>query len=318
MLGKNKKISAREKMLVLLLVFVAIGVGFYTLYSTLQEERTELESQYSLLESERLRILEYNKGTGEEGEEGESGGIIDIVSIVEEKEAEVASVYKRVPNDLSSSIEFENIFLGWIKGRDVQVKSFAFTKQTRESLSFPEPKSATIVSSDLKETADAIDQLDGVVNREPDAPKPPSKEGDDGKDTPEKEKSPEIFRASFTYNLELPLNEYTRLLDKINDLSEFYHLESSDFTPGEGGKGIAVFTIKAYAYDKPDRYKEVVVAIDDFGDDEPVFDEAPPQEEEDLDFLIEDPLDDIIEDDDELVEGEENTSPEIEGTENNE
>lgn len=315
MLEKIKKISAREKMLVLLLVFVAIGVGLYALYSTLQEERTELESQYSLLESERLRILEYNKSTGEEGEEGD--GIIDIVSIVEEKEAEVASVYKRVPNDLSSSIEFENIFLGWIKGRDVQVKSFAFTKQTRESLSFPEPKSATIISSDLKKTADAIDQLDGVVNREPGVQEPPSKEGD-GKDTPKKEKSPEIFRASFTYNLELPLNEYTRLLDKINDLSEFYHLESSNFTPGEGGKGIAVFTIKAYAYDKPDRYKEEVVAIDDFGDDEPVFDEAPIPPEEDLDFLIEDPLDDIIEDDDELVEGEENTSPEVEGTENNE
>ena len=43
MLEKIKKISAREKMLVLLLVFVAIGVGLYTLYSTLQEERTELE-----------------------------------------------------------------------------------------------------------------------------------------------------------------------------------------------------------------------------------------------------------------------------------
>lgn len=243
-MNKLRKISERDKVLLLILLFVILFAGMFQVYSKVQEKRVVLDNEFASLEIQRKLAVESKMD------------LAKMEVLLDAKLVEIEEIYTKVPDDISSSIGFETLFLGWLSGRNVKVDSFSYTKPESVRVEFastivPEE----VVVSGLGTIANQLDDLANIekdedvennVETEPEAPiETPVIEGE----------PPVIMAGTYNYKLELSKYEYTRLLDKINNESEFYQLQATEFTLREDGTGSGIFSIKVFAYDKPERFK---------------------------------------------------------------
>lgn len=255
MKDKLKKITERDKVILVIFAFFLAFAGLYLLHGKVQEERIALEQEGSILEEKRKIALE--SGMALEG----------LEKLIKAKGEELAEIYRRVPDDISNSIEFEQLFLGWIKGRNVKVESFSYTKPITERVVMPNinenPENQGGESNPLDLIASQVDNLNGL---------PSSQEYEEEDDTDSQSEYfledeapvttnsqveiPPIMVSKYSYQLQLSRYEYTRLLDKINNESEFYHIQSTEFNEAEDGIGRATLNINVYAYSKPASYKK--------------------------------------------------------------
>lgn len=253
MKNKIKEITSRDKAILVIFIFFLIFAGMYVLHGNLQEEKTVLQGEHSILETKRKTALESKM---------ELKGLEKILGA---KKEEMEGIYSKVPDNIHSSIDFETLFLGWIDGRNVKVQSFAYAKPMPERVIF-ENKDLEFDDSEngdpLGIIAGEVDNLQGVAPENegtPEEPVVPNEDIEEGDETPPETtpqvEAPSIDFARFSYKLELSRYEYTRLLDKVNNKSEFYHLESTDFNESDEGPGNATFDIKVYAFSKPKNAK---------------------------------------------------------------
>lgn len=248
MKNQLKKMSDRDKIILTIFAFFIAFAGLYLLHGKFQEEKAMLQQENEVLEQKRIAALK-NKAE-----------IEGLEKLRDAKKVETLEIYSKVPNDVTSSIEFERLFLGWINGRNVKVVSFSYDGPSTEVVSFPQDsENEDVATADgLQSAADQIDALNGVYDDEEEEPSEPEEsvtppsDDDEEADTPsEPETPPAIDVSKYSYKLELSRYEYTRLLDKINNKSEFYHLKATDFTQPDEGPGQATLIVSVYAYDKP-------------------------------------------------------------------
>ena len=261
MKDKIKEMTSRDKVILVVFLFFLVFAGMYMMNGKLQEKKVELQTDNSALEIKRKIALESKME------------IDGIELILNAKKEEIGAIYSKVPDNIYTSIDFETLFLGWIEGRNVEVDSFSYKQPESERVVFDETSSSNPeddLGDPLNIIAEEVDELEGVVSDddfieedgtggvESDLDIGDADDFDDSAAGEMEETSPESAGLSInfsTYNYELTLTryEYTRLLDKINDKSEFYQLEKSEFREDEDGsvRGRGTFNIKVYSYNKP-------------------------------------------------------------------
>lgn len=245
---KFQTMSERDKMLLILLLFVAILAGLFSLNTSIRTKQEELTIENEGLKSQETLVKESTMD------------IADTEAEIETKFERIKELYTKVPDNIESSIDFETMFLDWIKGRNVRVDTFSYGKPETVRVEFgPEIDQGVVEEDKLGSVAGQLDGMEGsgdVDYSEETPSETPEDTGDTGETPSGTDSVPSIMAASFNYKLELSRYEYTRLLDKISQMSEFYQLQSAEFSVSDEGVGSGTLSIRVYSFDKPDRFKE--------------------------------------------------------------
>lgn len=247
---KFQTMSERDKMLLVLLLFVAILAGLFSLNTSIQTKQEELIIENEGLKNQETLVKESTMD------------IADTEVEIETKFEKIKELYTKVPDNIESPIDFETMFLEWIKGRNVRVDTFTYGKPETVRVEFgSENEQIDIEEDKLGSVAGQLDGMEGsgdVDYSEETPSETPETPEDTGEavETPSETSVPSIMAASFNYKLELSRYEYTRLLDKISQMSEFYQLQSTEFSVSDEGVGSGVLSVRVYSFDKPERFKE--------------------------------------------------------------
>lgn len=241
---KFQTMSERDKMLLVLLLFVAILAGLFSLNTSIQTKQEELTIENEGLKSQETLVKESTMD------------IADTEAEIETKFERIKELYTKVPDNIDSPIDFETMFLDWIKGRNVRVDTFTYGKPETVRVEFGSENNQEIIEEDkLGSVAGQLDGMEGSGDVDY-SEETPSDNPEDTGETPSDTVVPSIMAASFNYKLELSRYEYTRLLDKISQMSEFYQLQSTEFSVSDEGVGSGVLSVRVYSFNKPERFKE--------------------------------------------------------------
>lgn len=240
--------SERDKMLLVLLLFVAILAGLFSLNTSIQTKQEELTIENEGLKSQEALVKESTMD------------IANTEAEIETKFERIKELYTKVPDNIESPIDFETMFLDWIKGRNVRVDTFTYGKPETVRVEFSSENDQGVIEEDkLGSVAGQLDGMEGsgdVDYSEETPTETPEGTGETGETPSDTVSVPSIMAASFNYKLELSRYEYTRLLDKISQMSEFYQLQSTEFSVSDEGVGSGVLSIRVYSFNKPERFKE--------------------------------------------------------------
>lgn len=241
---KFQRMSDRDKMLLVLLLFVAILAGLFSLNTSIRTKQEELTIENEGLKSQEALVKESTMD------------IADTEVEIETKFEKIKELYTKVPDNIESPIDFETMFLDWIKGRNVRVDTFTYGKPETVRVEFGSENEQGVIEEDkLGSVAGQLDGMEGSGDVDYSEETPSENPGETG-ETPSETSVPSIMAASFNYKLELSRYEYTRLLDKISQMSEFYQLQATEFSVSDEGVGSGVLTVRVYSFDKPERFKE--------------------------------------------------------------
>lgn len=244
---KFQTMSGRDKTLLVLLLFVAILAGLFSLNTSIQTKQEELTIENEGLKRQETLVKESTMD------------IADTEVEIETKFEKIKELYTKVPDNIESPIDFETMFLDWIKGRNVRVDTFTYGKPETVRVEFGSENEQGVVEEDkLGSVAGQLDGMEGSgdVDYSEETPSETPEDTGEAVETPSETSVPSIMAASFNYKLELSRYEYTRLLDKISQMSEFYQLQSTEFSVSDEGVGSGVLSVRVYSFDKPERFKE--------------------------------------------------------------
>ena len=231
LLAQIRGMSTRDKMLIVTLVFLLILAGFYVGYKKIEEDHTMLADKNAALIVQKDTATATVLAIGEYEEQ------------LSEKTEEVEVLYSEVSDHTLTPVAFEKVFLGWISNREINVTSFSYTEPAVQSVSYSAESTSTYPMEDYAQTFDTYsDDYEEVESESVDLSAQEA-----------------ILSSTYNYSMELSKYEYTRLLDKINDLPSFVTLKSTSFTESEFGDsspGTASVTIIIYSYDKPKVFQQ--------------------------------------------------------------
>ena len=262
-MGALKNVSSRDKILLVVLVFIGVFTGIYFLHTSVSEKGESLKSANGSLEQQRLVMS------------STISKIKDSEKKLETKVKDTEDYYNQFSDNYDTPKEFERVFLGWLNGRDISVNSFAYSEPVsldlvydeKEEVLHPMKENALLIDGEevVKVGEDGKPQVDDTYKPEDD----PAVIQDGDVDEDEKPAEPvvpdvskedkevySVLKSSYVYSLTLSKYEYTRLVDLINEYSKFIYLESSSFAEPDGQAPIGNFAITVYSYDKPEMFEQ--------------------------------------------------------------
>lgn len=234
---KWKNLSKRDQLSLVILVFLLVFAGLYFGITGAKETLEVLEEENSVLVQQQDLV----------------NGLLRVIPKMEEDYDEnrefLKKNYATIHQLNDSPIAFEEMFLEWLNGHQVKIDSFSVT----------EPALIPLKVDVAEEELDPYQQSVATLNGEEVETGQDENEGAPiGEQNSEEEVVYNALKQTYTYELTITEAVYQYLLDNLNNLSDYYYLESSTFTyDAEKPKwGVATLAIDVYLYDRPDEFKK--------------------------------------------------------------
>lgn len=227
--------SRKDKILFILLIVILASAGVYFGSKSLNETKAALTKENERLYSEHSILVDIRKTTPR------------LEKSIERNLKTIGYKLDRVQDSYDTPISFEKMFLNWLQGKRVLVNSFSAAGPSFENALIKEeqekPKSILEKHIGVLAGEEPVEEPEDKLSKNKDKDKLEAKEGVDY--------SIEVW--SYNYNIEMSERDYLEIMDKLNEKSEFYYLESSSYNYSSKS---AELMIKVYSYIKPEQFKK--------------------------------------------------------------